>query len=255
MFPVYPQDLSEIKFIILSQPAIVLESSTWLKINFSWTRQRYRDDVGCCSFPCLQHLNPVTSVEVATPLTSFPPQPLSSQEPSSLPLDFWIAFPLSSCSLSLLLSIPPLLSPEKQRWSLLRIPHAFKYMFKCQSRNFAVREPVRAPSLLEFFPPRWYRNNNTYLIELWGFHQMLLARCLVQCLALSGHTWENAATVLPVTFKRRLLVTLTVFVALFSVPHFSVENSETCLICWFCVSLVECKLQESKAVSCYSPSP
>lgn len=112
MFPVYPQDLSEIKFIILSQPAIILDSSTWLKINFSWTRQRYRDDAGYCSFPCLQHLSPVTSAEVATPLPSFPPQPLSSQEPSSLPLDFWIAFPFSSCSLSLLLSIPPLLSPE-----------------------------------------------------------------------------------------------------------------------------------------------
>lgn len=31
MFPVYPQDFSEIKFVILSQPAIILDSSTWLE--------------------------------------------------------------------------------------------------------------------------------------------------------------------------------------------------------------------------------
>lgn len=62
--------------------------------------------------PCLQRLSPVTSAEVATPLTSFPPQPLSSQEPSSLPLDFWIAFPFASCSPSLLLSLPLRFSPE-----------------------------------------------------------------------------------------------------------------------------------------------
>lgn len=58
---------------------------------------------------------------------------------------------------------------------------------------------------------------------------MLFARRLVQRLALSGYTQENAVTVLPVTFKRRLLVTLTVFLALFSIPCFSVENSETCV--------------------------
>lgn len=111
MFPVYPQDLSEITFILSPQPAIILDSSTWLKIHPSWTRQKYRDDVGCCSFPCLKRLSPITSAEVTTPLTSFPLQPLSSQEPSSLPLDFWIAFPFANCSLSLL-SIPLRFSPE-----------------------------------------------------------------------------------------------------------------------------------------------
>lgn len=239
MFPVYPQDLSEITFILSPQPAIILDSSTWLKINSSWTRQKCRDDVGCCSFLCLQHLSPVTFKCWG----SHTPHILPSTTPEFTgtffpPFGLLNSFPLSSCSLSLLLSVPLRFSPEivsKEAEVIaslpcLRVPQAFKCRFKCcQSMNFAVRDPVRALSLLEFFPPRWNRNNNTYLIELWGFPQMLFARHLVQRLALSGYTQENAVTVLPVTFKRRLLVTLTVFLALFSVPCFSVENFETCV--------------------------
>lgn len=113
MFPVYPQDLSEITFILSPQPAIILDSSTWLKINSSWTRQKCRDDVGCCSFLCLQHLSPVTfkcwgshtphilpSTTTEFTGTFFPPFGLLN------------SFPLSSCSLSLLLSVPLRFSPE-----------------------------------------------------------------------------------------------------------------------------------------------
>lgn len=60
-------------------------------------------------------VSPVRSTELITPLTSFLPQPLSSWEPSSLPLDFWIASFLPTVQSLLLLpplSIPLLLSPE-----------------------------------------------------------------------------------------------------------------------------------------------
>lgn len=112
MFPVYPQDLSEITFILSPQPVIILDSSTWLKIHPPLDKTEIQGWCWVLLIPCLQRLSPVTSAEVATPLTSFPPQPLSSQEPSSLPLDFWIAFPFASCSPSLLLSIPLRFSPE-----------------------------------------------------------------------------------------------------------------------------------------------
>lgn len=57
---------------------------------------------------------------------------------------------------------------------------------------------------------------------------MLFARCLVQHLALSGHTQENAVTVLPY-FQEVFVGNPDCLLALFSVPCFSVGSSETCV--------------------------
>lgn len=118
MCSVYPQDMFKIKSIILwPQAHHHLGSFNLAQSQLQLDKAEMQEWCWMLLIPLLvASVSPVRSTELITPLTSFLPQPLSSWEPSSLPLDFWIASFLSTVQSLLLLlpplSIPLLLSPE-----------------------------------------------------------------------------------------------------------------------------------------------